>query len=729
MRKILSLLLVVMMSFTMIGGAMAEDTVSALDLLKQLREFNAQEAPAEEVVEAPAEETVEAPVEETVEAPAEEAVEAPVEETVAAPAATAYIMYANADWSAQYWHDGNEYAGVKATTVDVTETGSYTVGLEFEAESAGVAFAALGLKDGEKLFPGHYLKINEIRVNGEAIEVDKGYTSSDDGVETRMNIMNEWVSDLPADARSFDGYVDDTNWIIVDKEDFAAVKSIEIDFDLMKYGQDTAYIMYADATWERQYWLDGNDYGGVTVTNATVTGPGDYTVGLDFTTTEYGKAHGVAFTALGLKKGENTFPGMMLKINEIRINGNAVEFTKGYTSSDDGVETRMNIMNEWVAEVPADDATVRSFDGSVEGASPRMVDKAVFDGDVLTYEIDFTLVPITDTAYIMYADAAWTNQYWLDGNEYAGVTATNVTVDGAGTYTVGLTFDTPAAGVAFAAVGIKTGEKTFPGYFIDVKEIKVNGAAIEIGKAYTSSDDQVETRANIMNEWVSELPKDARRADADLEGAAPIIVNKDDLAEVTSIEITFEYIYGEPAVEEGPAPLTEEEVAALIAADYNGYIAVQSENYIFRNDWEEVSYGRDADNEAHTMLAFIESDGSLTNYGATFEDAVITGNGTYTATMTTGDMGFGPDTFFRYFRVATDIPSQLVKEGHVTISDVKVKFGEGKTQEGVIVDTKGEWVKLTVTDEYNKIEAPFGYTVPAPNTPVVFTFTVSGLAD
>lgn len=691
MRKIFSLLLAMMMVFTMFGSAVAEEAADLATLLAQLREYNDQEAPAEKA------------------------------------AATAYIMFANADWSAQYWHDGNEYAGVKATTVDVTETGSYTVGLEFEAESAGVAFAALGLKDGEKVFPNHYLKINEIRVNGEAIEVDKGYTSSDDQVETRMNIFNEWVAELPEDARSFDGYVDDANWIIVDKEAFAAVKSIEIDFDLMKYGQDTAYIMFADATWERQYWLDGNDYGGVTVNNATITGPGDYTVGLDFTTTEYGKAAGVAFTALGIKKGENTFPGMFLKINDIRINGESVAFTKGYTSSDDLVETRMNVWNEWVPEVPTD-ASVRSFDGSVEGASAQIVDKAVFD-EVLTYEIDFTLVPITDTAYIMYADSAWTMQYWLDGNEYAGVKATNVTVDGPGTYTVGLEFETPAADVAFAALGIKTGEKTFPGYFIEVKEIKVNGAAIEIGKAYTSSDDEIETRANIMNEWVADLPKDARRADANLEGAAPIIVDKADLTEVSTIEITFEYIYGEPVVQEGPAPLTEEQVAEMIAADYNGYIAVQSENYIFRNDWEEASYGRDADNDAHTMLGLIEDDGSITNYGATFEDVVITGNGTYTTSMTTGDMGFGADTFFHYFRVSTDIPSQLVKEGHVTISDVKVKFGEGKTQEGVVVDTKGDWVKLTVTDEYNGIEAPFGYTVPGPNTTVVFTFTVSGLAD
>ena len=653
-------------------------------------------------------------------------VPAMAEEAAAAP--TAYIMFANSDWSTQYWYDGNEYAGVTATNAAVTGEGDYTVGLQFENASEGVAFMALGLKDGETAFPKHYLKINEIRVNGAAIEVGKGYTSSDDGVETRMNVMNEWVSELPADARSYDGNVADANWIIVDKSVFTGVTSIEIDFTFLKYGIDTAYIMFADSAWAQQYWLDGNEYGGVTVKNAEVKGAGDYTVGLDFSTTEAGKATGVAFTALGIKHGESLFPGMMIKINDIRINGESVAFTKGYTSSDDGVETRMNIMNEWVPSVNTEDPTVRSWDGNLDGAAPIIVSKDAF-AEVVTYEIDFSLIPVTDTAYIMFADSAWTAQYWLDGNEYAGVTATNAKIEGPGTYTVGLTFDAPTAGVAFAALGIKTGENTFPGYYIDVKEVKINGAAVELGKGYTSSDDGVETRVNLMNEWVSEAPADARRADGDLEGVTPIVVSKDAMAAVESIEVTFEYIYGEPAVAEGPAPLTEEEVAELIAKDYNGYIAVQSENYVFRNDWEEPSYGRDAENDAHTKLAYIESDSTITDKNATFVDAAITGNGTYTASMTVGEPGFGTDTFFRYFRVATDIPAQLVKEGHVQITDVKVKFGEGKTQEGLTVWTEGDWVKLVVCDEYNHVEAPFGYTVPAPGTTVTFTFTVSGLAD
>ena len=247
----------------------------------------------------------------------------------AAPAPNAYIMFANSDWSTQYWLDGNDYAGVTPTNAVVTGEGDYTVGLTFDSASEGVAFMALGLKNGEIDFPKHYLKINEIRINGAAIEVGKGYTSSDDTIETRMNIMNEWVGELPADARSFDGNVADDNWVIVDKDAFTGVTSIEIDFSLLKYGIDTAYIMFADQNWAAQYWLDGNDYGGVTVNNATVTGAGDYSVGLDFTTTEAGKATGVAFTALGIKHGENLFPGMTIKINDIRINGESIAFTKG----------------------------------------------------------------------------------------------------------------------------------------------------------------------------------------------------------------------------------------------------------------------------------------------------------------------------------------------------------------------------------------------------------------
>lgn len=639
----------------------------------------------------------------------------------AAPASQAFLMFADGAWVNQVWNAGETPAGMTVTEATITGEGDYTVGLAFETPAEGVAFTALGIADGEKNFPGWKIKINEIRVNGQAIAAGKGYTSSDDGIVTRMNIFNEWVSELPADARSYDGNVADANWMIVNKDDFASVSSFEVDFSFIKYGIDTAYIMYADAAWAQQYWLDGNEYP-VTAKNAVVTGAGDYTVGLDFTTTEAGKASGIAFAALGIKYGENLFPGMMIKLNEVRVNGAAIELAKGYTSSDDGIETRMNLMNEWVTDVPAD---ARSWDGVTEDASPIVIAKDLL-AEVQTIEIDFSLIPVTDTAFLMFADSNWAASAWNPG-EYAETNA--VKIEGPGTYKLALDFAEPLPGFAFLAAGIAKGELNFPGYFMDITEVKINGEAIEIAKDFTTSDEGVTTRSNIWNEWVTELPAQARIADGNLEGATAMIATKEALSNVSSIEVTFDFIYGEPPAAEGPAPLTEEQVAEMIAADYNGYIAVQSENYVFRNDWEEPNYGRDAENGAHKMLAYIESDQSITDKNATFVDAAITGNGTYTVSMTVGEPGFGADTFFRYFRVATDIPAQLVKEGHVTITNVKVKFGEGKTQEGLTVWTDGDWVKLVVVDEYNHIEAPFGYTVPAPGTTVVFTFTVNGLAD
>ena len=647
-------------------------------------------------------------------------VPAMAEETAQAP--TAFLMYADGAWVNQVWNPGEQPAGMTVTEAVITGEGDYTVGLAFETPAEGLAFSALGISDGEANFPGWKIRINEIRVNGEAIAINKGYTSSDDGIVTRMNIYNEWVSELPADARSFDGNTADASWIMVDKEAFASVSSVEVDFTFMQYGVDTAYIMFADQNWAAQYWLDGNDYGGVTVKNAEVTGAGDYSVGLDFTTTEAGKATGVAFTALGIKHGENLFPGMMVKINDIRINGESVAYTKGYTSSDDGIETRMNVFNEWVTDLPAD---ARSWDGSLEGAAAQIVARDLF-AEVKTYEIDFSLIPVSDTAFIMFASTDWAVSAWNPG-EFAETNA--VKIEGPGTYTLHLDFAEPLPGFAFIAAGIATGEKTFPGYFMDITEIKVNGAAIEIGKDFTTTDEGITTRSNIWNEWVTDLPEQARIADGNLEGATAMIATKEALSNVTCLEVTFDFIYGEPPVAE-EAKMTEEEIQAALAADYNAYIAVQSESYIFRNDWYDTSYGRDSVDypDYFNRLTGWDAENNAVDYGGVFEDAAITGNGTYTVTMTTGDHGFGVDTLLRFFRVTTDIPAELVADGHVTITDCKVKIGEGKTQTDLVIGTDGDWVTIIVRDEYNKIEPPFSY-MPGANTTVVFTFTVNGLAD
>ena len=632
----------------------------------------------------------------------------------------AYIMYADSSWANCFWMDGNEYP-VKAATAEITGAGAYTVGLEFNEEAQGLAFTALGIVGGENALPGYTIEIKAMRVNGEEIAFEKGYTSSDDGIETRMNIYNEWVSELPKDARSFDGKTDDAKPVIVDKELFASVKSFEIDFVLHQFGVDTAYIMYADASWANCFWMDGNEYP-VTAKTAVIDGFGDYTVGLEFNE----EAQGLAFTALGIVNGEKTYPGAYIRINAIRVNGEEIAFEKGYTSSDNGIETRMNIYNEWVGELPED---ARSFDGKTDDAKPIIVDKELF-ASVKSFEIDFSLLPVTDVAYIMYADAAWANCFWMDGNEYP-VKATTAEITGAGTYTVGLEFNEEAQGLAFTALGIVNGEKTFNGYFIDITEIKVNGEPIEIGKGYTSSDNGVETRENIYNEWVSELPTDARRADGDLEGASPIIVNKDAFAAVKTVEITFNFIYGKPIVKDESAPLTQEEADALKKdAVFNAYIGVQGKDtYVFRNSWEEANYGRDSQDHPDFFgrLTGWDADNNAVDYGGTFVDAEITGNGDYAVSLTTGDMGMGETKDYNMLFVSTDIPAALVRDGFLIIDNVKVKFGSGATQEYTEINTEGDYAAVKIIDTYNQAAAPsIVWSIPGANETVAITFTVSG---
>ena len=647
------------------------------------------------------------------------AVPAVAEETAKSP--VAFLMYADGAWANQYWYDGNEYP-VTAKNAEITGAGEYTVGLEFPEEAQGLAFAAIGIQDGETLLPNYTIDITAIRVNGEEIGVGKGYTSSDDGIVTRVNVYNEWVGEIPADARSFDGSLDGVSPIIVDKEDFAAVKSVEVDFTLYQHPLDVAYIMYADAAWANQFWYDGNEYP-VTATTALINGFGDYTVGLEFNE----EAQGLAFAALGVANGEKTYPGAYLKINAIRVNGEEIAYEKGYTSSDDGITTRMNIYNEWVGEIPAD---ARSFDGTTADAKPVIVDKEAFAA-VKSVEVDFSLLPVTDLAYLMYADAAWANQYWYDGNEYP-VTATTAVIDGAGTYTVGLEFNEPAQGVAFAAVGIVNGEKTFNGYFIDVKEVKINGEAIQLGKGYTSSDDGVTTRENLYNEWVGEIPADARRADGDLEGVSAVIVDKEAFVDVKTVEVTFDYIYGKPIEKSADAPLTEDEIAAIRAGKYNAYIGIQTEKYTFRNEWNEANYGRDSEANPgfFDRLTGWDADNNAVDYGGTFVDALIDHNGEYTVSLTTGDMGFAADdTKIRMLFVSTEIPGRAIADGIIEISNVKVKFGDGRSQEYTSVG--GEtYARITLLDEYNLSDEPVAYTMPiAPNTTITVTFTVSGMAE
>ncbi len=158
---------------------------------------------------------------------------------------------------------------------------------------------------------------------------------------------------------------------------------------------------------------------------------------------------------------------------------------------------------------------------------------------------------LTSTAWIMWNGGGISysvgDTYNPEGDCTEGVVATDAEVTGAGTYTVGLDFtgtaDGKAYGITFSALAVGNGELLYPGYFIEVKEILVNGSPIELtATPYTTTDDEKCTRINIVNEWVSALPEEARVSDGNLDPCNWVIIDKDDLAEVETIQITFDYV-------------------------------------------------------------------------------------------------------------------------------------------------------------------------------------------
>ena len=143
------------------------------------------------------------------------------------------------------------------------------------------------------------------------------------------------------------------------------------------------------------------------------------------------------------------------------------------------------------------------------------------------------------------------------------------------------------------------------------------------------------------------------------------------------------------------------------------------------------SYGKDVEDGLYFgRMTGWDADNNAVDYGGAYTDAAVTANGTYTVSLTCGDMAYGPDTFFRMLYVSTDIPSAAVEQEVITISDITVKFGEGKTQALSYVNTSGDYARITLIDEYDsKVPAELAYTMPAAGETITISFTVSGLAD
>lgn len=158
--------------------------------------------------------------------------------------AVAWIMYQSSDY-AIYYSVGDNYDptdmtdGIIANNVEVTGEGEYTVSLDLSDAGIanGIAFSALGIANGETLFPDHVINIEEILINDEPVELaGDDYTCSDDGICTRVNLYNQWVSAPPDNPRMKDGDPSNASAQILDIDDSLKISTISITFTFSPAG-------------------------------------------------------------------------------------------------------------------------------------------------------------------------------------------------------------------------------------------------------------------------------------------------------------------------------------------------------------------------------------------------------------------------------------------------------------------------------------------------------------
>ncbi len=162
-----------------------------------------------------------------------------------------------------------------------------------------------------------------------------------------------------------------------------------------------------------------------------------------------------------------------------------------------------------------------------------------------------TIADDASIAWIMYNSGDWGLSYsvgdkYNPGSKSEGLVTVDTPITGPGTYTVSLDFSGTGAGyassVGFSAIGIANGEKLFPGYIIDIKEVLVNGKPFALsGNPYTCSDDGICTRVNLYNAWVTKIPDAIRIARPDAGKPSACVLDPKELGQVKTIEVRFEY--------------------------------------------------------------------------------------------------------------------------------------------------------------------------------------------
>ena len=257
----------------------------------------------------------------------------------------------------------------------------------------------------------------------------------------------------------------------------------------------------------------------------------------------------------------------------------------------------------------------------------------------------------------------------------------NAEITGDGSYTVSMTAAEAVDLGAFNALEVVNGEEVLgTGAVITVDSIELNGEEIELqGSSYTCSADGlgVTTRVNLYNEWNTpdatatagdDKHADCRVAEGNVADATACLWTAEQLTGVTSIVVNFTVSgFGTAG---GPAEAADNSDAATEAV---AHLTINNEN------WGE--------------------------YEAEYVDATITGDGTYTVSMTAAEaQNLGAYN-------ALQVPNGEAIMGTacvLTIDSIKIN-GEEITLQGpsytCSADGAGVDTRVNIYNEYNDPDA------------------------
>ena len=177
---------------------------------------------------------------------------------------------------------------------------------------------------------------------------------------------------------------------------------------------------------------------------------------------------------------------------------------------------------------------------------------------------------------------------------------------------------------------------------------------------------------------------------------------------------------------------------AISASAYNAYIGLQTSTYSFRNSWTEGNYGKatpyfnswivwgNGDTPEESFPEYEDNfDYDINGYvlPATYTDATVDTDGTYTVKAEGIDWDLKGESDFNLVFVSTDLPAGegiVIKNASVSVDGTVVK-----TIDEVTYDETVEYIQFDFANIWNPDVGAWGLAFPTSD--VSITFTVEGL--